>query len=143
MSQPTAKLLIGEYQRAVRSLSNLVAPWPMEKLIRKSTQDNGSGLEILVKSIQEGFGSIAWLQKSAGLPSLMQPEALKYLDQGDLESIKRVLTLLGPYAGEALSGLTDENLQYRPLREYTILQMFEHAIIQIWLAVAKLEQLDR
>ncbi len=142
MSNIGVQALLNEYRRAVAACSDMVRDWPLDKMSRSlPSAPKATCLVILKEAITTSYGNIAWIQKSAALPRMSPPEALATLDEAGVPVVNSLLRLMGPYAAETLRKLTDDQLSYRPVREYTLEQMLENTIVHMWLAVGRLEKI--
>lgn len=141
MERSESKALLAEYRRAVNALAQVVASWDPGKANRPMPSAPGTTYLAAAKAgLRTSYEYITWIQKSAALPRLAPPDNFDNLDSLDLRTFVSVINFLGPYAAECLSGLTDEQLQYRPVRDYTLAQMLEHAIVSVWLQVGRIEK---
>jgi len=135
------RALLNEMRRAVAALAQHVSEWSEEKARRAMPGDtNSTYLSALKKGVGTIYEYIVWIEKTAGLPRLHAPSHLENLDKADLKGVVTTISLLAPFSSESLAGLTDEQLQYRPVRDYTLAQMLEHAIVSVWLLLGQVEK---
>lgn len=140
MAMMETKALLAEYRRGIDAFAQLVSGWSIDRATRQLASSPGDTyLSAVKKGIRTSYEYIVWVQKSAGLPRLSLPNYLSELETAGLKTVTSTIKLLGPFAGECLSGLSDDQLKYRPVRDYTLEQMLEHAIVSIWLLVGQLE----
>ncbi len=142
MSNFHVQALLTEYRRAVAACSDMVRDWPLDKMNRSlPASPRATCMVILKEAIKTSYGNIAWIQKSAALPRMSPPEALAGLGEAGVPVVNSLLRLMGPFAAETLRNLTDDQLSYRPVREYTLEQMLENTIVHMWLTVGRLEKI--
>lgn len=139
MERKETKALLTEFRRAIDTFAQLVEGWSIDRANRPMPSGSDTYLTTVKKGIRTGYEYIVWIQKSAALPRLSLPDCLEDLESASIKTVISALKLLGPFAGECLSSLSDDQLKYRPVRDYTLEQMLEHAIVSIWLLVGQVE----
>jgi len=139
MVRKETKALLAEYRRAVNTLSSTVSGWNVKanRTIQADLYD--ARISTVRKGVRASYEYIIWIEKTAALPRFSPPDCIGKLESADLQTLLTAINLLAPFASECLGNLTDEKLQYRPVRDYTLEQMLEHAIVSVWLLLGQVE----
>lgn len=101
-----------EFRQTVTEFVNMLQTWPATNLdMALPQQQDTTCRQVLVKAIRTNYSYITQIQKYAGLPRIDPPDAVNTLGQHDLDKLRRLLDFLGPFSTEALSPLTDDQLE--------------------------------